>query len=112
MDSGLNTINPAAFAAEHAQVVQQIADLNARKQTIDPAQRTAIDALAHRLGFDGGVPREAAIVLAQRIVALESKLSQPVYDYVQRLEAKVLQLERDVATLRAPAHMKDVERRG
>ena len=77
MDSGLNTINPAAFAAEHAQVVQQIADLNARKQTIDPAQRAAIAALVHRIGFDGGVPQEAAIVLAQRIVALESKLSQP-----------------------------------
>ncbi len=57
---------------------------------------------------DAGIPMAAAHILARRIVGAPSyELSL----HVQRLEAKVIELENELKSLR-PRHMAGVERRG
>jgi hypothetical protein len=59
--------------------------------------RAAAEVTPQEFGRHYGIPRDFA-------------------QFVQRLEARVIELEREVATLRStsalPAHMRDVERRG
>lgn len=59
--------------------------------------RTAAEITPQEFGGQYGIPRDFAL-------------------FIQRLEGRVIQLEREVATLRnaskMPAHMRDVERRG
>lgn len=91
----LNQVDRAAFAAENAAVTRQIEDLAANRwlQTNAP-QLAKIEDFVNQLAHEGGMPRAAAVIVARRIVELESKLAG-------------LQNEID----RQPAHMQGVERR-
>jgi len=97
----LNVIDPEAFATENAAVTKQIENL---------AQRTPVPVdvqqLANELGR-AGVPMEAARILARRMAGVPHELSL----HVQRLEGRIIELERELKLLRQPAHMHNVERR-
>ena len=100
----LNQINREAFATEQAQVTKQIADLAASRQhTAVPAD---VQQLVHELG-QAGVPVAAAHILVRRTTGVPHEL----WLLVQRLEGRIIELEREVKALRQPAHMTTVERR-
>ena len=89
--SELNQINRAAFAQEQADVMKAIAAQPKREKL--PAD---VGQLANKLGH-AGVPVAAAVELARRLVHVPADFWQ----HVQRLEGRVIELEKEVAALRS-----------
>ena len=106
----LNQIDHAAFAAEHVQVMQEINARNTRGMDTDPVTLAAAQALFTQLR-GGGLPDAAARPLAMRIASIERNgVALEFVQQMQRMEARVLELEKELHAQRQP-HLRDVERR-
>jgi len=86
----LNVIDHAAFAAENAAVQEEI-NRSSAVQFVDAPQRAAIQQLAAEL-MGVGIPRDAAVILAKRVVFAEYAI-------------------RELKSTQRPVHMQAVERR-
>ena len=71
----LNQINVAAFQEEQAAVLRQIAENNARPKPSNQ-NKDAVRQLFLAIGEGAGLPREAAALLANRIVTLEADVAE------------------------------------
>lgn len=71
-----------------------------------PLTNEEIDENARKLRERQGLDKPPSQTLAQR-----TGIPHEVAQFLQRLEARVLELEREVKALRQPAHMTNVERR-
>lgn len=91
-EQAVGQIDKAAFAAENAAVMADIARHNARMLAIDAPEREAINLLAKQLAYDCGMPKAAAALLATRIIKLENEVSW--------------------LKMQQPPYMRDIERRG
>jgi hypothetical protein len=78
VDPRLGEINPAAFAAENALAVQDLAARHA-KQSAKPVptavQNLLVQKLFQQLGPNGGISAAAASVLAHVIVDLQERIA-------------------------------------